>query len=87
MTAWREELQQLAAAGVEPRYPWHEWLDGNARVLVAHVDYLVPTVNFQSQAHAAGKRRGIRVRTQATTQGCVVVALLEHNAQPADEVA
>ena len=75
MTAWRAELQQLTAAGIEPRYPWRGWLDGEPHHLVRGEDYHVATHRLQASAAAAARRRGVKLRSVATETGCTLVAV------------
>lgn len=72
---WRAELAQLTAAGIEPRYPWRRWFNGHTHHLVQGADYHVPTQRFQSNASAAARRLGFRLRTARTDDGCTLLAV------------
>lgn len=71
---WRDELKTLTDAGIEPRYPWHEWFDGSARELVQGCDYMTDSKTFYNVAFKAAQRRGLRLRGKATGAACTIVA-------------
>lgn len=45
------------------RYPWDEWLNGEAWKLRRGVDFESEIYNFRNLAHLTARRRGLRVQT------------------------
>ena len=72
--SWRDELATCVAAGIEPRYPWHEWFDGAARDLVHGRDFMIDPKSFYNVAFKAARRRGLRMRGKVYEMGCTLVA-------------
>jgi len=56
------------------KYPWDEWLDGQARHLHEGQDYANTTKSLRTVAYRIGKERGIRVRTRVTADGLLIQA-------------
>jgi hypothetical protein len=84
---WREELATLTAAGIQPRYPWAQWLDGEPKHLVQGLDYNGPTVRLQHAAKYAARRYGVRVRTRATETGCMLVSFRLQGGEEATQLS
>lgn len=55
------------------RYPWNEWLDGDAWELEQGADFTVTTKSFRSAAAQAARIRNGGIRTALTNEGKNVV--------------
>lgn len=55
--------------GAIPKYPWAEWMDGQARQAERGVDYGISDSSLRSLLHSKAKERGMKVRCRTTTDG------------------
>lgn len=55
------------------RYPWGEWLDGDAWLLEKGKDYTRDNDSFRVAVHQAAKSRGMGVMTETTPEGNMIV--------------
>lgn len=54
-------MPEIKRTGRAPKYPWAEWLDGNARLLEKDRDFDSKLVSFRHHAYLAGKQHGVKV--------------------------
>ncbi len=65
MASRLEELPAAAPRGAKPKYPWSEWTDGSAWLVLADEDY--PSAShrsFVAVLHGYASRRGLKVTTR-----------------------
>ena len=55
--------------GRPSKYPWDEWLDGQARILTPGEDFDATIQSFRTLAHGVANRRGLRLRTAERQDG------------------
>lgn len=58
--------------GPRPKYPWHQWMDGEWWHLTMGADYETSTRSFRSVAHSHGVRHGYRLHTRLTDGGIYI---------------
>ncbi len=59
--------------GIGPRYPWDEWLDGQAWQLTQGSDFKCSVSTFRQTAAAHARQKGGRVRTHVKEKTRVVI--------------
>lgn len=55
------------------RYPWDEWSDGRARILVRGTDFFVDATQVRTSAYGAARARGLKVRTRVMPEGNLAI--------------
>lgn len=56
----------------KPKYPWAEWLNGEAWLLEAGLDYQCQAVSFVSSAAKYAARNGFSVKSSISEDGLMV---------------
>jgi hypothetical protein len=59
-------------SGPRPRYPWHQWTDGEWWRLYQGVDYRIGTESFRSVAANHALRHDMRLSANATEDGILI---------------
>jgi len=55
------------------KYPWDEWLDGQARRLHRGDDFNCSLVSMRGLTHQVARRRGLAVRTKVEDDNCLLI--------------
>lgn len=72
---WRSEFAQISQAGLRPRYPWENWLNGSPHDLVAGLDFVGSASSMRTKALDHARKRGLRVRTRVARDVLTVKVL------------
>lgn len=76
---WIEPMSQPVTSfpddGAYLTYRWDEWLDGREWALTQGEDFDAAFKTFQSAAHGAAKKRGLKVRTRVVARTVYVQAV------------
>jgi hypothetical protein len=68
--------------GGKANYPWDEWMDGQARILVKGEDFDVSIINMQNAFSGAARRRGLSCTTTKVSDTEVAVQAVPLNGNP-----
>jgi hypothetical protein len=68
--------QEKPVRGRHPTYPWKEWTDGKARLLVRGEDYKAQDEGMRSYVHTYARRNNLVVRTHLDAEGLLVQFIL-----------
>jgi hypothetical protein len=61
-----------ARRGRPARYPWDEWLDGQARELEHGQDFTIDRESFRKSAQIIARRRGLTLKTSVPRESRTV---------------
>jgi hypothetical protein len=64
------------------RYPWDEWLDGQARILVKGEDFDVDILKMQNNFGSVARTRGLRGTTVKLSDTELAVQAVSRNGNP-----
>lgn len=74
--------------GRPPKYPWHQWLDGQVWELVIDRDFGCSIVGITSVARSAARKRGVSLRLYVTATSITLQAVPRvSRAKPASAVS
>lgn len=59
----------------ENAYPWHDWFDGQARLLTPGEDFQQSLPAFRTLAYRVARENGYRLRTRTMEGGLAIQAL------------
>jgi hypothetical protein len=64
-------VELLGRPGPEEKYPWSEWMDGQAWKIKQGEDFDTPTQSFVAALHTKAKAKGMKCKTR--TLGTIIV--------------
>lgn len=67
------QLPPATRKGKEEKYPWAEWLDGQARLLTKGEDFDCSITSFRPLAHVAARRHGKEIETRTMSDSVVAL--------------
>lgn len=60
-------MPEIKRPGRVPKYPWAEWLDGNARLLEQGTDFESEPRSFRTQAYKVAKEHAVKISVVTVT--------------------
>jgi hypothetical protein len=68
-----EDFTDYVRTGSRAKYPWKEWADGQARLLVRGVDYTVSDGTMRTAVGSYARRHNLKHRTSACAEGLRII--------------
>jgi hypothetical protein len=69
-------IEEFPAEWRRRRYPWHEWLDGQPRVLTQGEDFTISLVAMQRHFVRTAKERGLQGHTRIISSTEIAVQVV-----------